>query len=336
MKGRYAVSLLGLTVSLVAHSARADDGSCGLRIEADRTVRTRWPDLTQRLHQAFDLRDDIDRCAQVQLTPHDSAIEVRVTLPDGRSAMRSAAQRDVMTTLEALLVLPDPAVDAPPSTQGTVRQVDPGSPSPPVEAPVAAPQPRAARSPLAPAARRQPLQRSSSSIERGGVGFEVSVVTGARIGQRQMSLGLGVVSLMEIEHWLVGFEARADGYRELAGPRSMPAVDLALLGGHRAHLGSFALDVTLGPALALLAGNESVVVAASSSRARPEPAVSVPPASRGFAPRLLIATRLHFGTRSLFRTFVGADAAFGPKGDAVQELPVWMLGLALGATVGTR
>lgn len=359
MKGRYAVSLLGLTAMLVhagAHSARAEDGPCTrLRIEAQPSVQARWPELTERLHEAFDVRGDIDRCSFVLLSRRAATIEVRVILPDGRSAVRSVARPDVLAAFEALLVLPElrstrgAGVEA--STAAT-WSVPPPTAAPStrtasVEASATAQQPGLLTTQLSPLEQRErpvairPRRAqpgASPQAEQSGMGFEVSVITAARIGDQQWNLGLGVVSVLDLATWLIGFEARVDGYQQLAGDASMPVVTLALLGGRRLRFGSFALDLAAGPALAMLGGMDSTVMPADGSRPR-----WTETTGSGFVPRLRLAARVHFSMRSVIRTFVGADAEFGASGarerplsnSPAQSLPVWSVGLALGATAGT-
>jgi hypothetical protein len=65
--------------------------------------------------------------------------------------------------------------------------------------------------------------------------------------------------------------------------------------------------------------------------------------STSTVPRFVLGTRLNFGARSTVRAFVGIDGELGPAraGDSVDmpnasRLPIWTLGLALGATVGTQ
>jgi hypothetical protein len=60
-------------------------------------------------------------------------------------------------------------------------------------------------------------------------------------------------------------------------------------------------------------------------------------------PRLLVRSQLHFAPRSVLRTFIGVDAEVGARGPSeahipggLPGLPAWMVGLALGATLGTR
>jgi hypothetical protein len=60
-------------------------------------------------------------------------------------------------------------------------------------------------------------------------------------------------------------------------------------------------------------------------------------------PRLLLGARVNFSALSTLHTFVGIDGELGPPraGDGgdipdAPRLPVWTLGLALGATVGTQ
>jgi hypothetical protein len=66
----------------------------------------------------------------------------------------------------------------------------------------------------------------------------------------------------------------------------------------------------------------------------------VRPALAGAA-SLLLGARVNFGALSTLRAFVGVDGELGPSRaeptdvPGAPRLPVWTLGLALGATVGT-
>jgi hypothetical protein len=181
--------------------------------------------------------------------------------------------------------------------------------------------------------------------------IELSVATGARIGDGQTSIGIGALSFLELSGWLVGFDGRLDRYQRLAtsndtqGPgRVSSALELALLGGRRVRLNGLAFDFLLGPAAALGSAttSQSAVAAAMPSAQTQMPGATVTHSSPSTVPRLLLACRLNFAALSTLRTFVSLEGEFGPaRADgndlpSAPRLPVWTLGLALGATVGTR
>src|SRR5438105_274476 len=112
MKRRDAATfsvLAGILATLGARPARAAERACpSMSVEADTTVRGRWPDLPIRIHEAFDARDDVDTCARITLRMADTVMIVEVALPDGRSAVRTVSRReDVVPALEALFLLPE-------------------------------------------------------------------------------------------------------------------------------------------------------------------------------------------------------------------------------------
>ena len=100
--------LSGVLVALCTPRAHAQAASCGpLGIELGAAVNRRWPDLLSELRDALDAREDLDRCARIDLTLLDTAVVVKVWLPDGRSAQRTVARReDIVPTLESLLLVP--------------------------------------------------------------------------------------------------------------------------------------------------------------------------------------------------------------------------------------
>jgi hypothetical protein len=184
----------------------------------------------------------------------------------------------------------------------------------------------------------------ASAQHPGHLRVELSVVTGARIGDGQTSVGLGAVSFLDFSGWLVGFEGRADRYRSLApaepGPPSPErpsdggALELAGLGGRRFRFENVALDLTAGLAKAMQ-GTTTYVARPSSTGG------TITQSSSSTVPRLLLGTRVSFSAQSTLHTFVGIDGELGPSraGEDVPgapRLPLWTLGLALGATVGTR
>jgi hypothetical protein len=327
--------LTGLFAALGAVPAYADGvpACTPPAIAADANVRRRWPDLLDVIQQAFERRGDVDACARIELTIADGAVVLKVTLPDGRTAGRSVPRReDVLPALEALLLLPAITMEAEPP-----RNVLPAR----IEATVTI----LPQEPPAP-----PADRESRLRIELGLGIE------GRAGDGQMGAGVGVASFLELAHWLLGFQARIDRYQPVASRASamvgsdsaMPstsgsiALELDALFGRRFELGNTTLDLVAGPALAVH-GSETVAVSASTAAgsSATTPAAS-PPADQQGLPRLLVSSRLTFRARSLLRTFVQLDGEIGrphsstePRPDQA-ALPAWTVGLAIGATVGTR
>jgi hypothetical protein len=332
--------LLGVLGALGSRAARAADDPCeAVTVAADSDLNARFPDLLRQIQRAVATRSGIDTCARVELSLRNgAAVGVDVTLPDGRSASRTAAaSEDVLPTLEALLLVPTRAAnDAPDESAAT-----------PARLPA-----RRARATPTPAARATRKQRAANASERDTLvgsrelaprtlGVELSLISGARVGDGQTSFGLGALSFLEASGWLFGLEARADRYQSLTGDMQSTALELAFLLGRRSHFQNFALDLSAGPAIAEsgIAGSDMEVVQAGTTPRPPEPP---PQQSSGPVPRLLVGARLGFSPRSLFRTFVGIDGEVGPA-RAVENtdtrspgFPNWTVGLAIGATLGTR
>lgn len=322
------LGLLGLLGLLATGSARAADRPCAaMVVEADDRVRGRWPELPARIHEAFDARDDVDACAFVRLTMTDASVRVEVILPDGRAAARSVWWRDVVPALAALLLVPDRDAQA--------EAPDPGPSGARLPAPVG-------MAPGDPALRQGAALAPSTETEPSRLRIEFSVVTGTRLGNGQSSVGLGVLSFLDIGGWLLGFEGRFDHYQPL-GPGE-PAIELALapLAGRRFRFGTVALDLTAGPALALQGTTTFETPAAAPGG---QPIIWTNAATAG---RLLLGARVNFRARSVLRGFVGLDADIGLTRDRVSwpadqptlppqapRLPDWSAGLVLGATVGT-
>jgi hypothetical protein len=338
MKPRHSAKLPALVALLAALAPRvapAAERDCPtMAIEPDAGFRARFPDLLERIQNELAARADIDACARVALRLEtNAAIDVSVTLPDGRTASRNVARRDdVMPTLQALLLVPD-------------------------QAPVVAPAP----SPPPPAAKHSTRHRGhvnrpertdrdfppSPSAPPRQFGFELSAISGVRIGDGQFGYGAGVLSFLQIQSWLVGFEGRADGYRSIYGSDPETALELAILAGRRFDFGSVALDLTAGPAVAMkgvaFSETESVAVTGMPTAPPPPPPPPRSEPSSGPVPRLMVGARLGFSPRSVFRTFVGIDGELGPTRTSVlpeanvssPRMPTFTVGLALGATVGT-
>jgi hypothetical protein len=344
MKWCHAASLSalsGVIAALAAAPAVAADRPCPpMVVEADAGIRARWPDARRDIRAAFDDRDDIDTCARIELTLTGGAIAVKVALPDGRSATRTVLLRqDVVTTLQALLLVPRPPA---PVTPATPVAPEPSRPlTPPARTVGAREVPAPASSVLA--ARRAPVSLPVDG-PGGGLAVELSIGVGARIGDGQTGGGFAVLSFLDLAGWLVGFEGRVDSYQPMTGGPAAGALGLALLGGRRFRFGTLALDLVGGPAIVHEGGSMSV-----SQRAPGEPVLVMERRDENL-PRLRLGARLNFRARSVFRTFVGLDGDFGEQRDDVNvqvnapagrlpidqgRLPAWTLGLVLGATVGT-
>ena len=143
-----------------------------------------------------------------------------------RRSCRTAAPRpdpcpgedDVVPTLEALLLVPQR------SARAQVAAVEPSASGPPASslpAPPSVTSPPAARP--VPSDPRPVRDRDASSASPGPrrpspsrLRIELSVITGARMGDGQVGVGLGAFSLLDLSRWLVGFEGRADRYKTLA------------------------------------------------------------------------------------------------------------------------
>lgn len=322
--------LVGLFIAAGARPAAANAApACApAPVAADANVRRRWPELPEQIQQAFEERDDVDACARIDIAITGAAVIVKVTLPDGRTAARSVLRReDVLPALEALLLLPDSGGDdAPPAaTNAAETAVKVARPERIAATVTIIPQP-----PPAPAA-------------EGGTHLRIELGLGveARAGDGQMGAGVGVASFLELAHWLLGFQARIDSYRligetSMSGASGSMALELDALVGRRFELGTTALDVVAGPALAMH-GSVSMTAPVGSASTPMSP----PPDQQGL-PRLVVSSRLTFRARAALRTFVQLDAELGRQRSSSQplpdqaDLPAWTAGLAIGATVGTR
>ena len=182
-----------------------------------------------------------------------------------------------------------------------------------------------------------PAAAPASPYEPAPVGIEFSLLTGARAGDSMVSGGLGVLSVLDISSFLIGCEGRFDGYSGMIADEGLDGtLSLAVLAGYRVRIGTMALDLVAGPALAMITAQTTESIMLDSNRApRMEVSSSAP-----LLPRLAVATHYRFAMHSVLRAFVGVDAQVGPAraDDAPRSprLPEWAAGLVLGATVGTR
>ena len=326
---------------LAAPVAAAERACSSLSVEADARVHSRWPELAARVREAFVGRADIDACARVWLGMRGGSLELVVALPDGRSATRVLERPgEIEPTLAALLLVPEPsapAIDAEP---------EPREPEPVLPDVEAEPSPPRAK------ARRPYAQHATGPQDAPSeVRLDFSLLTAARAGDGMVSAGVGALSTLDLASWLIACELRLDGYSSLEPSEDLgPVLSLAALGGYRIRFGTMALDLSAGPALAMIASettDRAEAVALPSPNGAPPPVGTAPTlpddaSSSAFVPRLAIAAHYRFAMHSLLRAFVGVDAQLGPSrlGDdssaGMTRLPEWALGLVLGATLGMR
>lgn len=334
MPARLFVLLSTSAVALLepyAAAAGTQERKCdGPSVAADPGFRERFPELLMRLRSELPNGKSVDACAAVELRLLDAGIVVQVSLPDGRATARDVSRpEDVLPTLQALLLVPEHGADPAIASEPALAPARARGAPPRVEA--------------TPAGERDALAPGRAAREQG---FELSVVSGVRIGDGQYGYGAGVLSFIEIKRWLIGFQGRADGYRALHGSDPETALALGVLLGRRFEFGSTALDFTVGPALAMRGAGFSRTESASMQAGTSTMPPPAPHLERdvGPVPRLLLGARLGFRSRSLFRTFIGIDGELGPRSSAdtaqaletAGRMPAYTIGLALGATVGTR
>jgi hypothetical protein len=330
-RARHAASLATLLgIAGTSPPSAAEPACAPMAVDTDAGLSARWPDLQGRVRQALAGRDDVDACARITIRLEQSAIVVKVVLPDGRAAFRSVSRReDVVPTLEALLLLPRERARA----EGSEA-------SRPVTAPAAVDRTpaSAAGASAVVSERAEPLPTSEPELARR-VRIELSVVSGARVGNGQMGASLGVLTSVDIAGWLVGFMGAADHYEPVTGGPAADALKLAASAGRRFRFGDTTLDLTAGPALALHGIGSRFTVRAGDGDV-PATGTAPPPMSDLPELRIHCAARVSFRARAFLRPFAGLDGEFGqarpvglPPGEP--RLPMWTAGLVLGASVGT-
>lgn len=321
-------TIAGVSALLAVPSVAFADGACeSLAIRADARALASSPSLVGRLHASFDGRPDVDACAKIRIT-RAARFDIEVTLPDGRIARRSVPRADdIAPVLEALLVVPKSP--APPPDEGdAASEADPPAPPPAPPAVLTTSPMIGERVVDADVSRRTPSDRR--------LGFEVSALTGVRLGDGSNgsigAMGVGVQTFVDVGGWLVGAGGRLDGYTATSSPIS--TIELSVLLGHRFRWTDVTLDIIAGPA-ALVGSTQNDRPLVLDGNGRP----LLVRDDRPVLPRLLAGARLNLRARSTFRPFVGVDGQIGTSwrsdaGDA--SLPLAMIGVSLGATVGTR
>jgi hypothetical protein len=325
--------LTGTLSAVVASPSWAAGQPCStLSVEADRPTRARHPDLAERVQRAFFNRPDVEPCARISLSLRQTAIDIEVELPDGRSALRSLDRpEDVVPTLEALLLVPESS-----NSRLTSARSLPTAPAPKPKAP--------------PSSARKVSPRAADPVLDGGAVFasdetrrspfriELSGALGFRAGDSHIGAGFGLSSFLQISSWLVGFQARIDQYE---GPSDgVGMIELGVLAGKRLDLDPFALDFVAGPAFTLQGTSTRSDVSAATDQEGTEAQRMELVEETPVEPRAFLGTRLNFEAYSTFHAFVALDADFAlvesSDGFAgAPEFPAWTFGLSVGSTIGT-
>jgi hypothetical protein len=318
-------AISGALAILSATPARGAAQPCdAIAVDADAAAVSRFPEMPERIREAFAERRDVDACARVHLgLAGGGSIELQVSLPDGRSTSRSAQPEEVVPVLEALLLVPSEPDPAPAAAAAVAPSTS--APSSIRFEPAALEVPRDGDRPARPGSR---------------FAVELSLGAGMHRGDGQSSESLGASSFLEAASWLVGFAARIDHYdRGTTGDTgdAPSALEVGALLGRRFGFGGFTFDAAAGPALALR-GSWSVMAANSASSGMVSP-VRSSSSHNDLVPRCLFSGRLTLGRRSVVRTFAGIEAELGEAGPippgGARGLPLWTVGGALGVTLGT-
>lgn len=327
------LALAGILATLGPSQAGAAELSCaGLRLEVEPELGRRFPELADSVRAAFSARDDTDACPAVRLAFAESVIRVEVALADGRSTVRSLARpEDVIPTLQALVIVPEPS-DAP-SASKAAAAVEP--------APKRARDTRRrsrARTAKRPTQRTDPLADrglvppAAEAFEPSAVRIELSTYLGAHAGHNgRSSLNFGVSTLLDIERFLAGLQLRIDQYQGTEEGRG-DAFELAALVGRRFDTELVGVDLLLGPSAAFHSSSMTTDVAV------PERRDAVATTSEENAVYACLAARGSLFPGSVLRPFVAADAALRldeSSAPVADTFPYWALGVTLGVTVGT-
>jgi hypothetical protein len=180
-----------------------------------------------------------------------------------------------------------------------------------------------------------PKQASSQSAKDAVV--HLGVVGAARVGDGQIVETLGALSFLELANWIFGLDGRAanyDGGESSRDATSMSTLEFATFGGRRFDKSTPLIDVKAGPSIVLQQTNDVETGPEGTTRTRTSRVV----------PRFSFGGRLHMFKDSAVSGFIGLEGILALPGvetsDGPEEgpppLPMWMVGLSVGATVGLR
>jgi hypothetical protein len=302
------LTLAALRDSSLAAAQAAPSAACnGPIVRASARLTAEWSAALDTLQQRLRSLPDVDRCAEVDLVPQASHVEVLIRLADGRIAVREVnTPAEAIPAVEALLTtLPDRAL-------ANASKAEPAS--------------RSATKP----AERTADERAKTSARV--VAIDVGLGASLHIAGRPWFLGYGLAGHVSvaINQWLLGSWLRWDiRDRLLEGelPRGLVASSF-LLGaftGRRVSLGRAMLDVIVGPNLVVeteeAAGTEGIDVGGEVG------SLSLGAALRLFVPRSSPSFFVLCGgdvIPSRLKHAMGADPT-------LPALPAWSATLVLGA-----
>lgn len=306
---------LGLLAFCYAPRALAEDAACGApRVHLELEARPEWqaevPALRARLREL----EQVDACAQVTIRGEAQGVSVNVT-SGGRSASRLLTDpRDLVRTVEALVVLPPPVTEPP--RDADAKRVVPAE-FPPAEVPPPPP---------------PPVTQSRMELGAGGA---------ARWGGKPSMAGGGVAAFADLEDsgWLAGVSARwefADGFVSAPTPSgfNMASGAVGVTVGRRIRTAALACDLLAGPAV-VFESEEAFGLTAGSTEGIEASALDA---------RLGAAVRASAPTSSKWRFYATGDVELSPRrlvhvkrlNADLPPLPAWTSGIALGLMWGTR
>ena len=297
-----------VALSLVSRAALANPETAlchGPRIVMIEAVTERWSSAVENVRILLRQANSVDRCAELILEPVGHDLLVRVSLADGRTAMRNLTNPGLLTpTLLALLSLPPVE---PPAEQTSTHL---------------------------PPERLPPDKRVDSTVTISEPRLELGLGAMGRVAAGPLYGGLGLSAFAELSlrRWLVGVSARWDASDVLlvdAPPSgfNMQTLALGVQLGVRSSLRGFALDALVGP----------------EARIENQEAFGEQPATDGIGGgasdfRLDAALRLTAPAKGSLRFFSEADADASPGritkprrlDSGLPTLPGWSTGIAVG------
>ncbi len=304
-----AAGSIGLGVSCFAGAAAAQERACSyLRVHIELGSAPDWqvqvPALQARLREL----QNVDPCAQVTIRAQADGVLVSVTSGDRSASRLLKDPRELVRTVEALVVLP-PRVTPP--ERLSPEELPPREPSP-----------------------ARPTTESAPRMELGGG-------AAGRAGGNPLMLGGGVATFAQLtdRDWLIGVTARwefADGFAAVPPPSgfNMQSGAVGLMFGRRIDSSAVACDFLVGPTMVL----ESEEAFGSS----PGNADGIEGST--LDARLDATVRASVPATSRVRFYAAGDIEVSPRRalrakrlDAtLPALPAWTSGVAVGVMWGTR
>jgi hypothetical protein len=304
--------VIGLGLLVAPRAASADHARCALDVHGHE-LPARWARAVAAIQRALADRDDVDRCAEIDVTVQPGGARIVAALPDGRIAVREVAGPDELepTLLALLLVPPAAAREAPVAALDSARRPEPVSE---LQAATAIAPPSAAAVATAPAARGG----------AAGARFDLGLSTGAQ-WQGAVAVAAGGFAEVSLGRWLVGASGRwsralRDAPDEtidrpdapLPAPRFVQAFEVGAELGLRGSLGAIELAAIAGPRVALVSGSVAM---------RTNEGTLVTGSSEGFAARVGAAIRAGWVASPRLRLALELDASFD-IGDRRADRPV--------------